>query len=374
MFGRRDFGKTLVGGAVAAGIAGGVNPEVALAQAGPAPKAKKNLLMHVGGDYHSVAGGPGADMTAKANLEYNLRHGVKHLTAQVRKVGIDGAWDADELKRMRDNCDKAGVTFEAIRMDDDYIRLPKGPERDRKLDAIVGNIQKASQAGVKVITHHWTVIPIRRNTHVPGRGGVTYAAFQLEENWRDLPVGRAGRVSSDDYWERIAYFLQKVIPVCKQCDVKMAAHPYDPPGLPFGYQGAENWDSPSVFEGYKRYEAIVDSPYNGFQLCLGTTAEGLRNPATEVLPIVQYLADRGKVHQVHMRNIRGGLNKFAEVYPDEGEMDFLKIMRILRNSEFSLSICPDHMPGHPDDPGKLQAYAFGYGYINALIHAVNSEV
>jgi len=374
MIRRRDFGKTLVGGAVGAGVASGVNPEVALAQAGRPPKAKKNLLMHVGGDYHSVAGGPGADMTAKANLEYNLRHGVKHLTGQVRKAGLDGAWDADELKRMKDNCDQAGMTFEAIRMDDDYIRLPKGPERDRKLDAIIGNIQKASQVGVKVITHHWTVIPIRRNSHVSGRGGVTYAAFELEENWRDLPVGRAGKVSADDYWERITYFLQKVIPVCKQHDVRMAAHPYDPPGLPFGYQGAENWDSPSIFEGYKRYEAIVDSPYNGFQLCLGTTAEGLRNPATEVLPIVQYLADRGKIHQVHMRNIRGGLNSFAEVYPDEGEMDFLKIMRILRDSEFSLSICPDHMPSHPDDPGKLQAYAFGYGYINALIHAVNSEV
>ena len=131
---------------------------------------------------------------------------------------------------------------------------------------------------------------------------------------------------------------------------------------------------PSIFEGYKKYEAIVDSPYNGFQLCLGTTAEGLKNPATEVIPIVQYLAGRGKVHQIHMRNIKGGLNNFAEVYPDEGEMDFLKIMRILRDSPFNMSICPDHMPTHSEDPGRLQAYAFGYGYIKALIHAVNSEV
>jgi hypothetical protein len=118
MIGRRTFGKSLVGGAVATGLASGVNPEAALAQAGRAPGAKKNLLMHVGGDYHSVAGGPGADTTAKANLEYNLRHGVKHLTAQVRKVGPGGAWDADELKKMKDNCDAAGMTFEAIRMDD----------------------------------------------------------------------------------------------------------------------------------------------------------------------------------------------------------------------------------------------------------------
>ena len=369
MIKRREFGKTLAAGAGLAAASRSAN-----AQSGRTGKPKKNLMMHVGGDYHSIAGGSNADMTAKANLDYNLRHGVKHLTAQVRKAGPDGAWDSDELKRMRENCDKGGMTFEAIRMDSEYIMLAKGGERDRRLDAIMGNIQKASQVGVKVITHHWTVIPIRRNGQRPGRGGVTYAAFKLEDNWRELPVGKAGRVSSDEYWERITYFLQKVIPVCKQYDVRMAAHPYDPPGLPFGYQGAENWDSPSIFEGYKRYEAIVDSPYNGFQLCLGTTAEGLKNPSADVLPIVHYLADRGKVHQVHMRNIRGGLNSFEEVYPDEGEMDFLKIMRILRDSQFSMSICPDHMPSHPDDPGKLQAFAFGYGYIKALIHAVNSEV
>jgi mannonate dehydratase len=366
---RRDFGKTLVAGVVSAGA---VVPQAAAAEPKHAPK--KNTLMHVGGDYHSVAGGPGADITGKANLEYNLRHGVRHLTATVRNVSKDGAWDSDELKRMQDNCDKAGVALEAIRMDSEYIMLRNSSDRDRRLDSIMGNIQKASQVGVKVITHHWTVIPIRRNTKVAGRGGVTYAAFKLEDNWQRLPVGEAGKVSSDDYWERITYFLHHVIPVCKQYDVKMAAHPYDPPGLPFGYEGAENWDSPSIFDGYKRYEAIIDSPYNGFQLCLGTTAEGLKNPSKDVPPIVQYLAERGKVHQVHMRNIRGGLYNFAEVYPDEGEMDFLKIMRILRDSQFSMSICPDHMPSHPDDPGKLQAYAFGYGYINALIHSVNSEV
>jgi mannonate dehydratase len=32
------------------------------------------------------------------------------------------------------------------------------------------------------------------------------------------------------------------------------------------------------------------------------------------------------------------------------------------------------MPRHPDDAGGLQSYAFGYGYIKALIQAVNSEV
>jgi mannonate dehydratase len=365
MMKRREFG-----GAICAGVAASASPGAALGMAKLG--GKKNTLMHVGGDYHSVAGNHG--ITSKENLEYNLRFGVKHLTATVRKASKESGWDLDELKRMRDNCEKQGVVFEAIRMDADYITLRPGPQRDRELDNILGNIEKASQVGVKIITYHWTVIPIRRNTKTPGRGGVTYAAFKLEDNWKDLPMGESGRVTSDEYWERITHFLEKVIPVAKQHDVRMACHPYDPPGLSFGYQGADNWDAPSVFAAIKRYEAVVNSPYNGFQLCLGTTGEGLKNPNTEILPVVQYLGERGKIYQIHMRNIRGGLYNFAEVYPDEGDMDFVKIMRILRDTQFAGSICPDHMPHHPDDPGSLQSFAFGYGYLKALIQAVNSEV
>jgi mannonate dehydratase len=368
---RRDFGKTLAGGVIGAGLAGSAKPWAGSATAA-APVPKKNTLMHVGADYHSVAGTGG--LTSKQNLEYNLRFGVKHLSPQVSKIARDGSWDLDELKTMKENCDKFGVEIECIRMEAEYIALPKGPERDRKLDAICENIRRAHQIGVKVISYHWTVIPIRRNGQAPGRGGVTYETFKLEDNWKDLPVGKAGRVTADDYWERITHFLERVIPVAKENDVKMGCHPYDPPGLPFGYQGADNWDAPSVFEGLKRYASVVDSPYNAFQLCLGTTSEGLKNPKTELLPIVQYFGERGKLVSIHMRNIRGGLYNFAEVFPDEGDVDFFQVMRILRDVQYPYMILPDHNPSHPDDPGKLQAYAFGYGYIKALIQAVNSEV
>lgn len=353
---RRAFHQTVAGLAAAP-----------LLPAAPATR-RANTLMHVGGDYHSVAG---KGITSRENLEYNLRHGVKHLTAQMPRR--EAGWDLDELKRMRDDCDKAGVTFEAIRMDAGYINLPKGPQREKELEMIAANIRKASQVGVRIITYHWTLIPIRRNAKTPGRGGVTYASFKLEDDWKNLPLEKSGRVPADDYWERITTFLQTIIPVAKQHDVRMACHPYDPPGLPFGYQGADNWDSPSIFDAIKRYEAVVNSPYNGFQLCLGTTAEGLKNPKSDVLPIVRYLGERGKIYQIHMRNIKGGLHNFAEVFPDEGEMDFFEVMRILRDTQFAGSICPDHMPHHPDDHGGLQAFAFGYGYIKALIQAVNGE-
>src|SRR5690349_13705001 len=111
---RREFGGKL---ARAAGLAG-FSARTAPAQTPRAPR--KNTLMHVGGDYHSVAG-PG--ITSAENLEYNLRYGVRHLTAQMRKRPPDGGWNIDELKKMKEECDRHGVTFEAIRMDADYIAL-----------------------------------------------------------------------------------------------------------------------------------------------------------------------------------------------------------------------------------------------------------
>src|ERR1044071_2168035 len=67
---------------------------------------------------------------------------------------------------------------------------------------------------------------------------------------------------------------------------------------------------------------------------------------------------KGKIHQIPMRNIKGRLHDFEEVYPDEGEMNFFRIMRVLRNTQFQGSICPDHKSQHLD-PGGLQAFAFG---------------
>ncbi|MEZ4773346.1 MAG: mannonate dehydratase [Bacteroidia bacterium] len=371
---RRQFTRTLTGSLLGAGL---LSSDSANAAETP-PQPRKNTRHHVGGDYHVVMSDDDHDWnerqrfwTNSRNFEYHARCGVRHFTNI-----MSGVWNADEMKRWKDDCDKYGTVWEAIRMDSAYIYLKPGPERDKKLEEIAANIQKASKVGVKVITMHWTLIPIRRNGHTPGRGGSSYHSFKLEDNWKDLPVGSHGIVSYDDYWERITYFLKTLIPVCEEYDVRLAIHPYDPPGLPRGYQGVDNWDAApaSVFDSLKKYESIVDSPYNGFQLCLGTIMEGLENPKTELLPIVKYFAKKKKIYQIHMRNIRGGLHDFQEVYIDEGEADFIEVVRILRDADYEWSICPDHVPTHPDDPRGYQAFAQAFGYIQSLIDAANAEV
>jgi len=49
---RRDFAKSLAGGVIGAGVVASAAPVPATA----APAPRKNTLMHVGADYHSVAG------------------------------------------------------------------------------------------------------------------------------------------------------------------------------------------------------------------------------------------------------------------------------------------------------------------------------
>lgn len=377
---RREFAKVIAGSVVGVCVPGSASTASSVSNP-PRRGARKNTLHRVGGDYHCIMGD---HWTSQKNFEFHQRCGVQSLSPSLdsggdnarRNAANSAGWNLDDMKRWKDACDKASMTWDGIRMDSRYIHLKPGPDRDRKIETIIGNIQKAAQVGVKLISHHWTMIPIRRNGKTPGRGGSTYASFKLEYNWRELPAAANGIVSADDYWERITYFLTKVIPVCAQHDVRMAVHPYDPPGLPRGYQGVDNWDAApaSVLDSLKKYESIVDSPYNGFQLCLGTCGEGMTDMRTEILPVVQYLADKGKIHQVHMRNVRGGLHNFQEVYHDEGDMNFIEVIRILRDAGYAGTYLPDHAPAHPDDPGKYQAFAFAFGYIKGLIDAANAEV
>ena len=62
-----------------------------------------------------------------------------------------------------------------------------------------------------------------------------------------------------------------------------------------------------------------------------------------------------------------------EVYPDNGDMDFYEAAKAFRDVEYPYMLMPDHAPHHPAEGAGDQAFAFAYGYIKALIQAVNSE-
>ncbi|HZO52597.1 MAG TPA: mannonate dehydratase, partial [Bryobacteraceae bacterium] len=180
---------------------------------------------------------------------------------------------------------------------------------------------------------------------------------------------RAGRVTADIYWDRISYFLERVVPVANEHKIRLACHPHDP-GVPAvtGYQGVDA--VLGTVDGLKKFISIQESPYHGLNFCQGTISEMLENPGKEIFEVIQYFGARKKIFNVHFRNIRGKRDDFMEVYPDEGDVDMFKAMLAYRDVDYPYMVMPDHVPHHPDDPGGSQAFAFAYGYIRALIQAV----
>jgi mannonate dehydratase len=182
----------------------------------------------------------------------------------------------------------------------------------------------------------------------------------------------AGDVSIEQMFERITYLLDRILPVAKEYKVKLGNHIADPP-TPVGYRGITRWNSPDVFAGIKRFAQLYDSEYHGFNFCIGSIAEGLKDPKNDIMSIIKWVGERNQIFNVHLRNIKGGWNNFQEVYPDNGDMNFLHVMRALRDVGFSGMVMPDHVPVHAGDEKHHQAFAFAYGYIKGLIQAVSDE-
>jgi len=200
-------------------------------------------------------------------------------------------------------------------------------------------------------------------------GDATYSAWRLRDAHPQPPLTRAGRVDADRFWERITYFLERVVPVANEYKVRMACHPQDPGVPPEGYQGVDR--VLGTVDGLKRFVSIHESPYHGLNFCQGTVSEMLHDPGKEIFDVIRYFGALNQIFNVHFRNIRGHRDDFVEVYPEEGDVDFVEAIKVYREVGYSYLLMPDHVPQAPSDPHGLQSFAFCYGYIRALIQAAD---
>lgn len=316
--------------------------------------------------------------TSRHEMEFLTRHGVTHFDATV-----DG-YDSDTLARHKDEAAKHGVELEMIHIPwQDSIGLAD-EGRDEAIDNVCQWIENAAKAGLRGLNYNFLVLRasegagggVQRTARRPGRGGSTYSSFVLAEYDNDKRYA-AGEVSREESFERAKYFVERIMPVADANNIQMACHLNDPPSQVLN--GVEKWNFP-VFDGLKRFSELVDSPNHGFNFCCGVASEGLEDPGKELPAIVKYFAERKKIFNVHFRNIRGGLNDFSETWPDEGDVNMHEMVKVLHEAGYEYMLMPDHAPHHADDvapegvTGRVrQAWAFQFGYIIALIQAVENE-
>jgi mannonate dehydratase len=248
------------------------------------------------------------------------------------------------------------------------IMLGKDPERQREIEFVQTIIRNSARAGIPAIKYNMNLLGVLRIADTPGSGGTRLSTWRLAESKEEPALTAAGVVTAEAAWERITYFLERVVPVATEHKIRLACHPHDPGVPPRGFRGVVR--VLGTVEGMKRFVDISPSPYHGLNLCLGSTAEMLRDPKREIHDVIRYFGERRKIFNIHFRNIRGRRDDFQETFPDEGDMDMVAVMRSLKQVGYSFMVMPDHLPQHADDPQGDQAFAFGYGYIKALLQAV----
>jgi mannonate dehydratase len=323
------------------------------------------------------------DQTAPTNdvhLKYLARYGVRNICGYPEIP--DGRLYAtvDELRRMVDLAGKSGISVDCVappflessHIDKEKhpaIMLAQSPERDRDIESLQVMIKNCAAAGIPSIKYNMSLLGVLRTGRTAGRGDALYHTWKLSEAHPDTPMTKAGKVNAEMFWERITYFLDRVIPVANEYKIRMACHPHDPGVPPEGYQGVDR--VLGTVDGLKKFVAIQESPHHGLNFCQGTISEMLADPGAEIFDVIRYFGSRKKIFNVHFRNIRGHRNDFLEVYPDEGDIDFVKAIQVYKEVGYPYMLMPDHVPLATNDPGSLQSFAFCYGYIRALLQSVD---
>ena len=318
--------------------------------------------------------------TTDTHLKYLARYSVRNICGYPT-VGEGRLYaTVDELKSMRELAENNGISVDCIALPfltsshidhekHGAIMLAQSPERDRDIEAVQNAIRNCASVGVPSIKYNMSILGVLRSGRTPGRGDASYSQWRLSAAKPETPLTRAGEVHADQFWERITYFLDHVIPVANEYKVRMACHPQDPGVPPEGYQGVDR--VLGTVDGLKRFISIKESPYHGLNFCQGTVSEMLHDPGKEIFDVFRYFGTRQKIFNVHFRNIRGHRDDFVETYPDEGDIDFVKAIQVYKEIGYPYLLMPDHVPQAPGDPNGLQSFAYCYGYIRALIQSVS---
>ena len=308
--------------------------------------------------------------------------GVTHICGWLPSRRLDENWSVEGLTKLRERVESFGIRLAMLPLpmssnsieqaEMPNILLGKSPERDREISDICYMIRNAGRAGISAVKYNFTLLGVVRTERTPDRGGALYSTFNYEEAMRQNPsLTEAGSVSADEYWDRITYFLKRVVPVAEASKVKIACHPQDP-GLPeTGFRGVQA--VLSNVEGLKRFVEIEASPYHGLNFCQGTVSEMLENPGEAIYDVIRYFGSRRKIFNVHFRNIRGRRLNFEETFPDNGSVNMAKAMRVYKELGYDAMVMPDHIPLLGVSGGEAQAFAFEFGYIRGVMQAIYGE-
>ena len=246
------------------------------------------------------------------------------------------------------------------------------PGRDKDIETYCQFLRDLGRLKIPIASYDFHPGNTYTTSVVPRRGYMA-REFDLDSFRSKVEKQEFNReYSADDIWANYAYFMKAVLPVAEQAGVKLALHPDDPPLAKMN--GVAKLFT--HYDGYHRAEQIAGgSPAWGLTFCVGTWSEGGTKMGKDVFEMIHDFGGRGKIFEVHFRNVSGPLPRFVEAFPDDGYLDMYQVMKALRQVKFNGAAEPDHVPKLAGDSGILRAgTAYCLVYMRALLKRANEEV
>jgi mannonate dehydratase len=322
---------------------------------------------------------------------------VRGIVSALFDIPVGEPWPVDRIEALRAEVERNAMSLTVIESIPVHEDIKLGlPTRDRLIDNYCESVGNMGRAGVPVLCYNFMPVFDWMRTDLVHQNddGSTALAFEdaalskidLSRGTADLPgwattytaealsklLDAYRSVSEEKLWDNFAYFLKRVVPVAASSGVRMALHPDDPPWSIFGLPRIIT-SAPAL----ERVTTIVDDPANGITFCAGSLAADPRN---DLAAIVHGLSSRGRIHFVHLRNIkRTGPRSFQETaHPTGiGDIDMGSMIAALHESGFDGPIRSDHgrmIWGETGQPGYgLHDRALGAMYLHGLWEGITRE-
>jgi mannonate dehydratase len=290
-------------------------------------------------------------------------------------AGLKGVkpWEYEAILGVKKAWEKEGLNLEVVEgppaLSEQTKLALEG--RDEEISNFITFMKNLSKAGINTICYNW--MPViswaRTTTDRPGRGGALVTAFDYEDI-KDLSPTKYGEVSKESLWNNLEYFLKAVVPEAEKYGIKLAMHPDDP--QVDSIRGISR--IMTTADAFRRMAAIYPSSSNGITMCQGNFSL----MGEDIPTLVRDFGNKGLIHFVHFRNVRGGKMNFVETFHDEGQIDMYAAMKAYMDIGFRGPLRPDHVPTMAGDSNERPGYSsvgtlYAIGYIRGLIESISKN-
>jgi mannonate dehydratase len=115
---------------------------------------------------------------------------------------------------------------------------------------------------------------------------------------------------------------------------------------------------------YQKLLDIYPSKANALEFCIGSLAEMTEG---DIYEVVDHYSRQQALGYVHLRNVRGKVPDYEEVFIDEGDVDMHRVLRILQHNGYDGVVIPDHTPQMTCPAPWHAGMAYTLGYIRAVL-------